>query len=448
MSAAPGPTGRYDALSPWITAPSDPQPALDHDLRADVAIVGGGYMGLSAALALRRAGADVVLIERQFCGAGASGRNAGHLTPTIGKDVYTCIRQWGPERGLALAAFAEDAVGTTEAVIRDLDIACDYVASGNIVAGLHPEHRGPLEAAAAKLAKVGLPATFLDEGAMSARGLPGAFQFGVLEGRGGHLDPGKYVSGLRAAALAAGVRLFEGTEALSLSSVMLPQVRTARGTVFADQVFVATNAYVEPDLAHAAGRILPLRVTLFRTAPLNAMQRVQLGWSGGEGVYTAHEIMESYRISADGRLVGGSKWVDLGHGRAETPQPPDPHLSRYDALIAQRFPEAPGLRIEAYWSGWIGATVDHLPIHGTVGRHSNIHYALGCNGHGVALATHIGAAVADLMLGRPRPDLDVLRRWTPDIPTAVLRRMAFRLVAGPLERRDARIDRDLGFGRS
>nr|QQZ52061.1 FAD-binding oxidoreductase [Phenylobacterium glaciei] len=143
-----------------------------------------GYLGLSAALRLRRAGCEVALLEQSFCGAGASGRNAGHLTPTIGKDVYTCLRQWGVERGLALAAFAEAAVDATEARIAALNIDCDYVGNGNIVAGLHPAHRKPLEAAAAAMSAAGLPTSFLEDRDLRARGLPRAFRFGLLERRG------------------------------------------------------------------------------------------------------------------------------------------------------------------------------------------------------------------------------------------------------------------------
>ena len=97
-------------ISPWLAAPTDLQPPLEQSLAADVVIVGAGYTGLSTALALRAQGADVVLLERDFSGAGASGRNAGHLTPTIGKDTPTLLRFFGRERASRLLAFADAAV--------------------------------------------------------------------------------------------------------------------------------------------------------------------------------------------------------------------------------------------------------------------------------------------------------------------------------------------------
>ena len=135
----------FHETSPWFDAPSDPQPALREDVIADVLIIGGGYTGLSAALTLRAAGVDVVILEQGLAGSGASGRNAGHLTPTIGKDLPTTLRLFGQERASALVRFADAAVEYTEDVIQRHQIDCHYRASGNIVAGVHRKHDRTLE---------------------------------------------------------------------------------------------------------------------------------------------------------------------------------------------------------------------------------------------------------------------------------------------------------------
>ena len=138
----------FRETSPWLAPPADRQAPLTEDRSADVVIVGGGYTGLSTALCLRDAGIDVALLEADFCGFGASGRNAGHLTPTIGKDLPTTLRLFGEERASALVRFADAAVEYTEEVIEKQGIDCQYAANGNVVAGVHPKHERSLSRAA------------------------------------------------------------------------------------------------------------------------------------------------------------------------------------------------------------------------------------------------------------------------------------------------------------
>lgn len=206
---------RFLEWSPWAPAPTDIQPPLQDEVTADVAIIGGGFTGLSAAIELRDAGVDVAVLELDFCGKGASGRNAGHLTPTIGKDFPTMVKSFGEDRALAYAKFAERSVIYTESVFDRLGIECDYKAAGNIVTGVHKQHRDALLRAADVSSRLGIGVEFLDGDEMRRRQLPPFGLFGVLEHHGGHLNPGKYIAGLRRAALEKGVRIFEGTRVMS-----------------------------------------------------------------------------------------------------------------------------------------------------------------------------------------------------------------------------------------
>ena len=112
----------FEEISGWIGEPQNPCPSLRGDQQADVVVIGAGYTGLSAAISRREQGVDVLVLEGDFAGAGASGRNAGHLTPTIGKDLPTLLRVFGEERAEALVRFADEAVEYTEHVIERLDI--------------------------------------------------------------------------------------------------------------------------------------------------------------------------------------------------------------------------------------------------------------------------------------------------------------------------------------
>lgn len=416
-------------ISPWIKPPADPREPLRGDLRCDVAVVGGGYTGLSTALALARAGVDVVVLEREFVGFGASGRNAGHLTPTIGKDLPTLLMLFGKTRTAELVRFADESVGGVEATIRDHTIGCDYQPSGNVMAAVHPVQVSRLRKAAAVAAQVGARVRFLDRDEMRARGLPRAFIAGALEESGGTLDPGKYVSGLRRAALDARVRLCERTPVRRIVEGPRPVVRTTEGSVSADAVVLATNAYTV-ELGRLRTSIYPLHDTLFETAPLSAAQRTSLDWSGCEGIYTAHESLESYRLTARGTIVGGSKGVRYPYGSALRGDSTAWTIAQNEQAFRARFPTLADVPIAHTWGGWIAMTLNFLPALGVTGRHRNIHYAVGYNGHGVATASALGPIVADAVLGRPNPHLGRFTPFAVPLPPEPLRWLVVRGMLG------------------
>lgn len=433
-------------ISPWLAPPADLRPALSADRSADVAIVGGGFTGLSTALALKRAGVDVVVLERDFAGFGASGRNAGHLTPTIGKDLPTLLMLFGRQRAARLVRFADDAVRHVEDTIRALGIDCDYVPSGNIMAAVHPKQEGRLRKAAAVAAEIGARVRFLDRDELRGRGVPPAFISGALEEAGGTLDPGKYVIGLRRAALEAGVTLYEQTAVEEIVDGPRPSLRTGTGTVTADRVVLATNAYT-PALGHRRHSLYPLYDTLFETAPLSDAQLTALGWQGREGIYTAHESLESYRLTERGTILGGSKGVRYMYGGALRGGPDAWTQGLIARAFRDRFPQLGDVPIAHFWGGWIGMTLHFLPALGRTGTSENIYYAVGYNGHGVAAASAMGTILADFMLGRANEHADTLARLVPPLPPEPLRWLIIRGVMGVLNGVDARIDAQVRAGR-
>ena len=433
----------FRETSVWVEEPIDLCPPLEGETRADVAIIGGGYTGLNCALALREAGADVVLLERDYCGKGASGRNAGHLTPTIGKDLPTLVKYVGKDRAVAFARFAERAVEHTEQTFAKYAIDCDYQAAGNIVAGMHERHRAPLMRVTELAGNLGVDVRFLPEHEMRERRIPSAFRFGVLEGRGGHLHPGKYVMGLRRAALAAGVRIYEGTSVAAVDEAAAPvRVTTNKGSVQARQAVIATNAYTPVTLGCLKSRVFPLRVTLFHTAKLNDRHLAAIGWSGREGIYTAHESLENYRVTADGRILGGSKFVQYGYGSTLVDGNRPDVFARYADLMKLRFPEVPDLGIETFWGGWIGMTLDFLPFCFT-NKRRNVFYGLGYNGHGIPQATLAGSMIAALVLGRPNEDVELLKRRIIPLPPEPLRWLVVKALMHYYERIDEVVDSEL-----
>lgn len=427
---------------PYLEPPADQTGPLDRDLDADVAVVGAGYTGLSTALAARSAGVDVVVLEADFAGAGASGRNAGHLTPTIGKDLPTLLRLFGRERAGALVRFADAAVAHTEGVMAKHAIECDYRPSGNFLAAVHPKQRRKLERAAEIGASLGGRVRFVAGDEMRERGLPAAFLCGVLEEAGGTLDPGRYVLGLRRAALAAGVRLFERTPVMGIEAGPRVRLRTPRGTVTAGRIVIATNGYTG-SLGWRRRAIVPLACALFETAPLGDAQRERLGWRGGEGIYTAHEVLESYRVSARGSIVGGVKTVRYGYGSRLTGANDPRSFGIIEGAFRERFPGLREVEMRHFWSGWMGYAPDFLPLLGVSGAHRNLHHAIGFAGHGVAQATLMGELVAEQLQGREHPLAKALARRTLSWPPEPLRWLAFQALDRTLEALDARTDRQV-----
>jgi glycine/D-amino acid oxidase-like deaminating enzyme len=405
-------------ISAYLESPPDREPPLAGDARADVAIVGGGLTSLSTALALKRSGVDVVVLEREFCGFGASGRNAGHLTPTIGKDLPTLLMLYGQERTAAIVRFAEHCVHRTEELIAEHGIDCDYAATGNIMAVVHPKQETRLRRAAELAGKVGANVRFLEREEMRARGLPPAFLSGALEGAGGTLDPGKLVLGLRRAALAAGVRIHEGTRVTRVEDGAQLVVRTANGAVRAEHVVMASNAWTR-EIGAPGARIVPLYVTLFETEPLGDAQLAAIGgWPRREGVYTAHEILESYRLTARRTIIGGSK-APRYHWGAQPADRGGPDARCEEVIVRgfrDRFPALAKLGVARFWGGWIAMTLSFLPSIGTHGKGSRHWHALGYNGHGVAQATAVGEILADRINGRDNEWARVFPKPAPTLP--------------------------------
>lgn len=428
----------------WLADAPEAGPALEGERGVDVAVVGGGLAGLSTAIELRRRGVSVAVLEQDYAGHGASGRNAGHLTPTIGKDLPSVLRGFGRERGGALIRLAETAVQYVEEAIAEHDIDCRYRPVGNVVAGIHDGQRRRLERSAQAGIELGAALQMLDPRELRERGIPRAFTCGYLERQGGVLDPGRYVRGLAAAAREAGAEVWEGTPVQETQPAPGGgvEVRTPRGVVRARRLVVATNAYTR-ELGVPAGGPVSLRVTMLATEPLPAEVRAAIGWAGEEGIYTAHEVLESHRLTADGRIVSGSRYVRYeSTGRAAEMDDPDV-FARTEAVLRSRFPEAGAVPVARFWSGPIAFNLNFLPW---VGRseEGTTSWAVGFAGHGVALASLAGVWLARLACDDDAGVPELTEAPRPPMPPEPLRGAVARGLIAGLEWLDRRTDRRAG----
>ncbi|MBC3435728.1 FAD-binding oxidoreductase [Pseudomonas sp. BW16M2] len=401
----------FRLLGSWVEQPDDLQPPLEGDVSADVIVIGAGFAGLSTALELRALGANVVVLEREFAGFGASGRNAGYLAGSMGVEFELFHKRLGLEQARKVVAFYDEGVAYVERRLGELAIDCDYTPSGIIRAAVHPSQAGRLRKSMELGLKLGSVTRLVDADEMRARGIPAAFLFGCTQ-HGGTLDPGKYVLGLRRAALRSGVKLFEQTALLSYSEGTTITCRSERGSARAPTLVFATNAYT-PQLGLLRDKVVPMRVSALETMPLSAAQLASLGWPHREGLVTPHWTMESHRLTARNSLLITTKQLGYAYG-SRTPNVPD--AAAYAALaqaLDERFPTLRGTAIRACWSGYISLAYDALPVVGETGAQRNIHYTAGCSGHGVGTQSLIGHLLAERIAGIEHPLLTALRHKTP-----------------------------------
>jgi glycine/D-amino acid oxidase-like deaminating enzyme len=428
----------YAGGSVWMDGVVPAATPLAGDLDADVAIVGGGFTGLSTAIALRAAGHSVVVLEAEHVGHGASGRNAGHLTPVIGKDLPTLALLFR-RRARPLVSLVELAIAHVERTIAEQAIACDYEPVGNVLAAVHPKQHRMLDKAAVAAGLLGLDAEMLEPEAMRARDLPAAFTRGLLMRRGGILNPGRYVEGLRRVAEQAGARIVERSPVLRIDEGIPSTLVTPGGRVRARAVVLATNAWT-PGLGWLRGTIARFHVYLFATAPLGEAERAAIGWRGREGIYTAHEILESYRLTADHRIVGGAKTVRYGFGGRALPD----DAATFAFLVGafrDRFPALRHVPITHRWGGPIAFGLDFLPAVGVGGAYRNVYYSAGYAGHGIAMASYAGTMIADLLLGRDGPGRVLWGHRKVPMPPEPLRWLVAHGLVAAFEAIDRRVDR-------
>lgn len=403
---------KYRPIGAWVERPDNPQPPLEGTVNADVIVVGAGFAGLSTALELATRGAKVVVLEREFAGFGASGRNAGYLAGAMGLEFDMFLKRVPRDQARKIVSFYDEGVSYVEGNLGKYGIDCDYVASGIIRAGVHPSQEKRVRENLRTCTELGSEAQFLDEAEMRARGIPPAFLYASYAARGGTLDPGKYVMGLRRAALNAGVTIYEGTSLRSYTEGPVVNVQTERGSANAPFLVFATNAWT-PQLGLLGNKVMPMQVSAIETEPLSAAQLTALGWPRREGIVTAHWTMESHRLTARNTLVVTTKRIRYRYGSA-TPNVPDNGAYRELVFALRvRFPALKDLGIRACWSGYVSIAGDALPVVGETGVQRNIFYTAGCSGHGVGTQSLMGYLLAERIRGTEDPLLAALRHKTP-----------------------------------
>jgi glycine/D-amino acid oxidase-like deaminating enzyme len=358
--------------------------------RTDVAIVGGGYTALAAARVLARRGADVTVLERHTIGWGASGRNGGFVLPGFKPEVEALARALGVTEARRLFELSLQAVCALESVIADERIDCGYARCGTVVLAARPGHLRALERSRRFLrTELAHETVVLGPADLDAEIGSSRYHGGLLDPFAGSVQPAALVRGLAASAEGAGARLVEVARVgrIARGGGGLTGA-TDRGTVIARDVLVATNGYTGGATPTLQRRVVPVGSYLIATAPLDeALARRLI--PRRRVLSDTKNLLYYFRLSPDRRLVFG--------GRASfTPT----GVARSAAILrrgmAEVFPELAGAPVEFAWGGRVGFTLDQMPHAGVL---DGVHYALGYGGHGVALASWLGARMGEALAG-------------------------------------------------
>lgn len=363
---------------------------LQGDRRADVCVIGGGFTGLSTALNLVEQGFDVVLLEAERIGFGASGRCGGLIGSGQRKDALETEEMFGLRRSKELWDFAELAKREIRYRIRTHDIPCD-LQSGQLV-GIHKQrYLGWAQELADVLAdRYAYPfCTVLSAAATRQYVATDAFLGGLYDSEALNLHPLNYTLGIARAAAEAGVRIYESSRVLSYSQTDPARVMTDHGSVSAAFVVLACNGYLGDLEPRVASKMMPINNFMVATEPLGESRARDL-INGRFGVHDTRFVVNYFRLSDDHRLL-------FGGGENYRPGFPADIASFVRPYMLRVFPQLADVAIDCAWGGTLAVTVNRLPHIGKL--EPNVFFAQGYSGHGISTATFAGKVIAEAITG-------------------------------------------------
>ena len=366
------------------------RPVLEEEISADVCVIGGGFTGLSAALNLAEMGMDVVLLEAEQIGFGASGRCGGLVGTGQRKDVLEMEKAFGYERSRQFWQFAEAAKEEILMRVEKHAIDCD-LQKGQLV-GVHKRsYRGwAQEMSDALTERYNYPfCQSLDTEAVRQFVATDDFIEGFYDPEAFSLHPLNYTLGLARAATEAGVRIFENSRVTGYTQDDPATVRTARGTVKAGHVVLGCNGYLGDLEPRSAGKIMPINNFMIATEPLGEERALEL-INGRYGVHDTRFVVNYFRLSEDYRLL-------YGGGENYRPGFPRDIAAFVRPYMLRMFPQLKDVKVDYAWGGTLSVTVNRLPHLDRL--EPNVWFAQGYSGHGISTANFAGKVIAEAING-------------------------------------------------
>lgn len=378
--------------------PAIATPPLDGDRRVSVAIVGGGFTGLSTALSLAEQGVDVIVLEAHEPGWGASGRNGGQVNPGLKHDPDVVEKDFGPDLGRRMVALSWNAPNVVFDLVKRHQIQCEARQSGTLRAAYTDAAARGVRASHEQGARRGMPVDLLERDGMRAATGTDRYLCALLDRRGGHLNPLSYARGLAQAAVQAGAAVHGGTRVTKVSRQGGRwRVETPAGTVSAEKLVIATNGYTDglwPDLART---IVPVYSGIVASEPIPE-DVARAVFPARSSLYEMGQVTTYYRLDDRNRVLMGGRCQQRAVGRADEMD----FLRRYALKL---WPQLAPYRFTHGWNGQLGVTMDYYPhIHEPA---DGVLVCLGYNGRGVAMSTTMGPALARRVVGGAAAEIDM-----------------------------------------
>jgi gamma-glutamylputrescine oxidase len=384
LSYPPAPS--YYALNDTWTA----RAPLRGEVMADVAVLGGGIAGCSAALHLAQRGYRVVLLEARAIGYGASGRSGGQTIFGLAVGQPKLAREVGRENARRLFDLSIEALDLTQSLIREHAIQCDY-RPNHVHVAVKPRHVRELDEWSRELRdEYGYEsARLLQRDELQDQVRSPRYLAGLFDSRSGHLQPLKYTQGLARAAEAAGALIHENSEVLRYEDGAEVRVHTAQGTVRCTHLVLCGNAYIGAVAPALARRILGVGTYIIATQPLGE-ERARSLLPQNAAVADINWILDYFRRSADHRLLFG------GRVSYSSVQPPRLAESMRRRMV-RVFPSLADVKVAYAWGGYLDITMSRAPNFGRLAP--NVYYLQGFSGHGLALAGLAGKLASEAIAG-------------------------------------------------
>lgn len=378
-------------------APATPAPPLVGPAEADVAVIGGGFTGLSAALHLAEVGKRVVLLEAAEPGWGASGRNGGQVNPGWKVLPSEIKRRYGAERGERIARMANGTCDLVFELIERFEIPCDALRPGFLQASYGGRGRKAQENWAREWSAYGTEVELLDRDGFAALIGSDKYDSGMRDARGGNLQPLSYARGLAKAAAWLGAQLHGGSPATEVTRQGAGwQVTTPEGRVSAEHLVIGTNGYTDELWPGLKETVVPAPSFIVASRPLS-QNLAKTILPGRHAVSETRRVLFYFRLDRDDRFVFGGRgklFDSVDHGQ----------MGHLKAEAVRLYPQLGDIDWDFSWGGYVAVTREHTPR--LMRLAPGAFAGLGYNGRGVAMATMMGKQLALAVLGED-PDMEI-----------------------------------------